>query len=147
MCTKTAIQITNAILWKVLKEYICQEKEVEAACGASSSADNSSVVTTNSAGVSASSSLDEELSIDLSLELKESWPSPIDLTPRVHIVEDYMVYRDLSLQGRTDQSASRNYDYWQLDQMLSALLAAKCKSNSDLQKRSDSTPSRNESLV
>ena len=130
-----------------LKEYICQEKEVEAACGASSSADNSSVVTTNSAGVSASSSLDEELSIDLSLELKESWPSPIDLTPRVHIVEDYMVYRDLSLQGRTDQSASRNYDYWQLDQMLSALLAAKCKSNSDLQKRSDSTPSRNESLV
>ena len=122
-----------------LKEYVCQEKEVE------SSTDNSSVTTT-SAGVSASSSLDEELSIDLSLELKDSWPSSVDLTPRVHIVEDYMVYRDLSLQ-RHRHDASRNYDYWQLDQMLSALLAAKCRSNTSSEMRSDSTPSRNESLV
>ena len=123
-----------------LQEYVCQDKVNDDNVENAASEINSSV-TTSTAGVSASSS-DEELSLDLSLDAKDSW-SQVDLTPaRVHIIEDYMVYRDLStnkfpaLANRQPDdpsvSASRlsNYDYWQLDQMLSALLSAKCKSNS-----------------
>ena len=127
----------------IAQVYVCDEKH---------DMNNSSV--TSDAGVSTvtTSSSDEadELSIDMSLDIKKSVQGnshftpvdALDFTPtRVHIIEDYMVYRDLSVQSQVVQ---QSYDYWKLDQMLSALIAS--NKGWPPQPPSDSS-SRHESLV
>jgi hypothetical protein len=96
---------------------------------------------TSSAGVSCdSSSLADGLPYhtDMSFDQKiDMWSGP-SLEPRIHVMEDYSVYRDLSTMSEVPS------EYCRLDQMLSALL----KTNPPLYPRDDDgTLRRSESLV
>ena len=105
------------------KEYDCDDK--------SSWSHDESRSTTISAGVSTSTNLtmEDDLSV-VDQKIVDTWSSgPSSLSgiePRIHVMEDFTVYRDLSTISDVPS------EYCRLDQMLSALLAAKQQHNESL---------------
>ena len=119
------------------KEYHCSEEDNKIPESEWSSHHDESRSTTTSAGVSTNLTIEDDLSVvDDHQKVEDVWttassssgggdgsgpPSYISncLEPRIHVMEDFTVYRDLSTISDVPS------EYCHLDLMLSALLASK----------------------
>ena len=150
-------------IWTVYKhhcpsrEYECDEddhksQEVAGSILSWSQHLDESRSTTTSAGVSTnlSGSMEDELSVDQKIDIwsseasvsasgqQISW-SQYGMEPRIHVMEDVTVYRDLSM---IESDVLPSEYYCRLDQMLSVLLASRQQQHEEA-----ASQQHNESLV